>query len=87
MSYLSWDEPERIEVVSGAFCMLRHSALDKVGLLDEDYFMYGEDIDLSFRLIKEDSTTGMCPRAYFIIKVKARISRLSDMCMCSMVPC
>lgn len=52
MSYLSWDEPERIEVVSGAFCMLRRSALDKVGLLDEDYFMYGEDIDLSFRLIK-----------------------------------
>lgn len=52
MSYLSWDRPERIEVVSGAFCMLRRSAIDKVGALDEDFFMYGEDIDLSFRLIK-----------------------------------
>ncbi len=52
MSYLSWNEPARIEVVSGAFCMLRRSAIDRVGLLDEDYFMYGEDIDLSFRLIK-----------------------------------
>lgn len=52
MSYLSWDEPAQIEIISGAFCMLRREALDKVGLLDEDYFMYGEDIDLSFRLLK-----------------------------------
>ena len=52
MSYLPWDEPVEIEVISGAFCMLRRSALDAVGLLDEDFFMYGEDIDLSYRLIK-----------------------------------
>lgn len=52
MSYLPWDEPERIEIVSGAFCMLRRKALDEVGLLDEDFFMYGEDIDLSYRLLK-----------------------------------
>lgn len=52
MSYLSWDEPAQIEIISGAFCMLRREILDKVGLLDEDYFMYGEDIDLSFRLLK-----------------------------------
>ncbi len=52
MSYLSWDEPAQIEIISGAFCMLRREVLDKVGLLDEDYFMYGEDIDLSFRLLK-----------------------------------
>ena len=32
--------------------MLRHSALDKIGLLDEDFFMYGEDVDLSYRLLK-----------------------------------
>lgn len=52
MGYLSWDKPERIEVISGAFCMMRRAALDKVGLLDEDFFMYGEDIDLSYRLLK-----------------------------------
>ena len=52
MSYLSWNEPTQIEVISGAFCMLRRSALDKIGLLDEDFFMYGEDIDLSYRLLK-----------------------------------
>lgn len=51
MSNLPWDQPERIEIISGAFCMLRRSALDKTGLLDEDFFMYGEDIDLSYRLL------------------------------------
>ena len=52
MSHLPWDQPGRIEVVSGAYCLLRRKALDQVGLLDEDFFMYGEDIDLSFRLLK-----------------------------------
>lgn len=52
MSHLPWDEPARIEVISGAFCLLRHKALDGIGLLDEDFFMYGEDIDLSYRLLK-----------------------------------
>ncbi len=52
MSHLSWDEPGRIEVVSGAFFLLRKKALDEVGILDEDFFMYGEDIDLSYRLLK-----------------------------------
>lgn len=52
MSYLAWDEPCEIEVISGAYCLLRREALDKVGLLDEDFFMYGEDIDLSYRILK-----------------------------------
>ncbi len=52
MGYLPWNEPEQIEVISGAFIMLRREALNKVGLLDEDFFMYGEDIDLSYRLLK-----------------------------------
>ena len=52
MGYLPWDEPCQIEVVSGAYCMLRRKALAEVGLLDEDFFMYGEDIDLSYRVLK-----------------------------------
>jgi len=52
MRNLSWDQPGRIEVISGAYCMLRRKALDDVGLLDESFFMYGEDIDLSYRLLK-----------------------------------
>ena len=52
MGSLSWDLPGKIEVISGAYCFLRRAALDKVGLLDEDFFMYGEDVDLSYRLLK-----------------------------------
>ena len=52
MGYLPWSSAEKIEVISGAFCMVRHEALDRIGLLDEDFFMYGEDIDLSYRLLK-----------------------------------
>lgn len=52
MGYLPWDEPNPIEVISGAYCFLRRKALGEVGLLDEDFFMYGEDIDLSYRILK-----------------------------------
>ena len=45
-------ESEAMEVfgVSGAFPMLRKSAIDKVGLFDDLYFLYKEDVDLAFRL-------------------------------------
>jgi hypothetical protein len=52
MSHLSWDKPGQIEVMSGAFCMLRREAINRVGSLDERFFMYGEDIDLSYRILK-----------------------------------
>ena len=52
MGYLDANEVNEIEAISGACMMLRREALDKVGLLDEDFFMYGEDIDLSYRVLK-----------------------------------
>ena len=52
MRYLDENETNEIEVISGAFMWLRREALDKAGLLDEDFFMYGEDIDLSYRIAK-----------------------------------
>ena len=61
LGHLPWDSPQQIEVVSGAFCMLRTSILKKVGLLDEDYFMYGEDIDLSYRILKSGATNWYVP--------------------------
>ena len=51
-TYIGEDETHEVEVLSGAFMMMRKSVLDQVGLLDEDYFMYGEDIDLSYRILK-----------------------------------
>ena len=52
MRYLDENQANEIEVISGAFMWLRREALDKAGLLDEDFFMYGEDIDLSYRIVK-----------------------------------
>lgn len=51
LGYLPMEETNKIEILSGAFMMMRRETLDKVGLLDEDFFMYGEDIDLSYRII------------------------------------
>lgn len=52
LGYLDKDQTNQVIVLSGAFMFMRKTALDKVGLLDETFFMYGEDIDLSYRLIK-----------------------------------
>lgn len=49
--YLDENLPHQVEVLSGAFMMLRAEALRKSGLLDESFFMYGEDIDLSYRVL------------------------------------
>lgn len=52
LPYLNKNKQHKVEVLAGAFMLVRHEALDKVGLLDEAFFMYGEDIDLSYRIIK-----------------------------------
>lgn len=49
--YLDKNSIHKVEVLSGAFMMLRAEALEKSGLFDETFFMYGEDIDLSYRVI------------------------------------
>lgn len=50
LSFLDKDQNHKVEILSGAYMWMRKSALDKVGLLDETFFMYGEDIDLSYRI-------------------------------------
>ncbi len=41
-----------VQILSGAFMLLRRSVIEQIGPLDEAFFMYGEDIDLSYRIIK-----------------------------------
>ncbi len=52
LTYLNKDEIHEVDILPGAFLFLRKSALEKTGLLDERFFMYGEDIDLSYRILK-----------------------------------
>ncbi|GHT09448.1 hypothetical protein FACS189415_4930 [Bacteroidia bacterium] len=52
LRYLNENESHEVEVLAGAFMMLRRKALDISGWLDERFFMYGEDIDLSYRIIQ-----------------------------------
>jgi GT2 family glycosyltransferase len=66
LGYLDEHETHEVEILSGAYMFMRKSALDKVGLLDEEYFMYGEDIDLSYRLIKGGYKNYYLPEARII---------------------
>jgi len=52
LGYLDKDETHQVEILAGAFMLMRKSVLNEIGLLDEAFFMYGEDIDLSYRIIK-----------------------------------
>ncbi|MEL6989147.1 MAG: glycosyltransferase, partial [Bacteroidota bacterium] len=52
LGFLDEHKVHEVEVLSGACMCLRKSVLDEIGLLDETFFMYGEDIDLSYRVIK-----------------------------------
>jgi len=50
MSYLEADETTEVDSVVGAFMLLRGEAVQQVGLLDDNFFMYGEDLDWAFRI-------------------------------------
>ena len=52
LGHLAQHKNQQVDVLSGAFMMIRKSVLDKTGGFDERFFMYGEDIDLSFRIQK-----------------------------------
>lgn len=52
LGYLDENENHEVDVLAGAFMMVPKFILNKVGSFDEDFFMYGEDIDLSYRIQK-----------------------------------
>lgn len=51
LGFLSKNENHVVEVISGAFLLVETAKLKQKGGFDEDFFMYGEDIDLSHRLL------------------------------------
>lgn len=66
LGHLNPDEVNEIEILPGAFMFIRKSALDKAGLFDESFFMYGEDIDLSYRILKSGFKNYYFPKTTII---------------------
>lgn len=50
MNYLSNDDINEVDSLTGAFMMVRKEVVDKIGDLDEEFFMYGEDLDWCYRI-------------------------------------
>lgn len=49
-TYLSTDKIHEIDACSGTFLLIRHELLDKINWFDEDYFSYGEDLEMCYRV-------------------------------------
>ena len=52
LEYLPRDENNEVDVLAGAFIMTKREVLEQTGSFDETFFMYAEDIDLSYRIQK-----------------------------------
>ncbi|MEO9021956.1 MAG: glycosyltransferase [Ginsengibacter sp.] len=52
LGYLDENRNQKVDVLAGAFIMVPRKIIDRVGGFDEDFFMYGEDVDLSYRIQK-----------------------------------
>jgi len=50
MTYLDDNEIGEVDALTGAFMMIKREVIDKVGVLDDDFFMYAEDIDWCYRI-------------------------------------
>src|SRR5215470_8658471 len=52
LGHLDENKTHEVDVLAGAFMMVRRDLLDRLGGFDEVFFMYGEDVDLSYRIQK-----------------------------------
>jgi len=69
-------EHETTEYIAGGLCCLRRRVLEEVGLFDEDFFMYLEDVDLSFRIRAAGYELALTPKA--IVYHKADFKKMKD---------
>ncbi|MHB9032684.1 MAG: glycosyltransferase family 2 protein [Anaerolineae bacterium] len=74
LTYLDPDSESEVDAVVGAFMLMRGSALSQAGLLDEAFFMYGEDLDLCYR-IKERGWLVMYYPQVTVLHIKGAASR------------
>lgn len=66
LDHLNNEETQSVHVLTGAFMLIRKSVLAEVGFFDEQFFMYGEDIDLSHRIIQAGYQNYYFPEARII---------------------
>lgn len=52
LTYLDENKTYEVDAISGSFMMLKKEVYEKIGGFDEDFFMYGEDLDLCYRIQK-----------------------------------
>ena len=57
---LNKDEDGKVAILVGAFMLIKKSVYQDVGGFDEDYFMYGEDLDLSYKVLKAGHQNYYC---------------------------
>ena len=76
MTYLDPDVETEVDSVTGAFMMVRRAAIQRVGLFDDEFFMYGEDLDWAFR-IKQAGWIVMYNPRVTVLHVKRASSRQS----------
>ena len=74
MTYVDPDREIEVDSITGAFMMVRREAMEQVGLFDEGYWMYGEDLDWSFR-IKQAGWKIMYTPEVTVLHVKRAASR------------
>lgn len=70
MGYKNMTIPHQVDCISGAFFLARREAIDEVGLLDEDFFMYAEDIDWAYRFKQKGWEIWFNPEATVLHKKK-----------------
>ena len=77
---LHWDTAtaHRVEVIKGACLAVRRAALDRVGLLDEQYFFYTEEVDLCYRLLRDKWTLHWVPQAHVVHYGEASSKQMAE---------
>lgn len=78
LTYLNPEEEHEVDAIGGSFMFIPRSVFEKVGGFDEDYFMYGEDIDLCYRIKEAGYKVFYTPRTT-AIHFKGESARRSSM--------
>ncbi len=78
MAHWNDHDPRRVDVIKGACLLVRRTALDRIGLLDEQYFMYTEEVDWCYRLLQDGWTLHWLPTAHVIHYGEASSKQMAE---------